>query len=834
MINEENLEKLYTGILNTNELTTKELNGYGFTSKDLNDLIQNGSIERVKRGFYSLKDIDKLFYYGKKLIANKEHDKATLCFEKCYELNPNHLGACFQLFIRSIQDKNYERAFELYDKLSQSENEFYNIDLNFYLYLLSIITEVPEKNRDYARYLKLEDIRVLDNDKRYSNIQMQNKIRTAVLQRKFPYALKLLNDLTAKNGRLTIQDIVTKTLLLQVLNVETISKNLIADYINKKNYEEIVNHLLNKQQRHNLSIAEEYILKLTKQIIEIKTTSKVPCKDIVQTESLFEAIDAKNYDLAFKISADYNNNNNSIKMLLKDICSMINELNQKSSDEEVPVQEEKEPEPVIIEKKEAVQVPVSFYSVVSLLLKKDFENAFSNLKMYLHNIGKQEYEFLILDLIKISLLENDLAYSKPMIALTLISNGSYSFDISSYIQEFYLNLSQNNLEISRVYLDIISKSNQLGQECIITDGLLQILDVTEKTLNYKRNNSALGVIDSAIVGSNTNPIILQPKETVPAQEEKQPEPKVKHTIKEEIKQPAIERTPKVNNSSQFADSEREFLDKKYEELLKNEGIILLKPMDNDRINRIFGMVEEYPDMVASIIGEGNKRQVVLRYKPIIKEYIDVKNLINLGNQAYGVGNYDECINKYLKLLQLFSEPKAIVYSKLGLSFLKKKNIALAIDYLTIASELAKKEHSDINFEDLVLRLKKEIPKGDIKPRFKMEPKDFDYSDENNFYGIENFDEISSYIVNSGLSVETACQALNMTFEQIDIVRLIYAREYYIQGNYEMGDLFLKSVEKSKYKTTRTIKLFKEITTNKRFYQNRKVEGSRPLTLSLKP
>ena len=35
MINEETLKNLYEGIVNGNELTTKELNSYGFNSKDL-------------------------------------------------------------------------------------------------------------------------------------------------------------------------------------------------------------------------------------------------------------------------------------------------------------------------------------------------------------------------------------------------------------------------------------------------------------------------------------------------------------------------------------------------------------------------------------------------------------------------------------------------------------------------------------------------------------------------------------------------------------------------------------------------------------------------------
>lgn len=840
MINEENLSKLYNGVLEGTELTTKELNGYGFNSKDLNELIQEGSIERLKRGLYSLKSVDELFYYGKRLIAEKEYEKATLCFEKCFELDPTHLGACFQLFLRSIQKEDYQRAFELYESLAQSENEFYSIDANYYLYLLSIITEVPAKHREYARYLKLEDIKIPFTDKRYKDIPLQNKVRVAVLQRKFPYALKQLKDLITKHGNLTVQDIITRTLLFQAVNAETMSKNTIVSLIKEKEYDEVVNHLLDKQDRHNLSISEEYILKLVKQFIEIRESSKIPDRKSAHAETLFEAIDTDNYNIALRLSTEYNeknhisNDGNAINILLNDICSLINSLSKPKQEESTfKVEGNKQAKT----SSEISQPVTTFSSIISYLMKNELDNAFYSLRNYMELIGKTDYEFLIINLIKISLLEKDIAFTKPMIALTLISKENYSFDISSYIQEFYVTLSQNRFEEARIYLDIISKANKLGQDCIITDGLYQVLESSEKILNYKRDYSVLKQAERAIEDSkkqsiDSNPITVYSQsenEPVESLTQEQPVPSPIETKSE------IPSNIKINQdeiTQDKRDSEKEFIAKRHEELVERKGIILLRPMDEARINRIFDMVDEYPDMVAFVIGDENQRQVVLRYKPIIDEFIDVKNLINFGNEAYKNGNYDDSIEAYLQLLQLFNEPRAISYSKLGLAYMKKFNIPLAIDYLTIATALAKKEDVDLDFSDLILSLKGEVEKDDRKPRFKMSQDDFDYSDVNNYYGIDNFEEINSYIVDSGLDVESACQQMDMTPEQIDIIRLIYAREFYIQGNFDKGDSFLNSVEKSKNKTKVTKKLFDEIRRNKRFYQNRQIEEPRPLVLSL--
>jgi len=139
MINEESITKLYETIISGNELTTKELNGYGFNSKDLTDLISDGVLKRVSRGHYSIVSVEGLFSYGKKLIKHEEYSKAKICFEKCYDLDKMHLPTCFQLFFINIYEYHYDNVFEYFDAFYFSDNEYYNSDNNFYFYLLNII-----------------------------------------------------------------------------------------------------------------------------------------------------------------------------------------------------------------------------------------------------------------------------------------------------------------------------------------------------------------------------------------------------------------------------------------------------------------------------------------------------------------------------------------------------------------------------------------------------------------------------------------------------------------------------------------------------------------------
>ncbi len=212
------------------------------------------------------------------------------------------------------------------------------------------------------------------------------------------------------------------------------------------------------------------------------------------------------------------------------------------------------------------------------------------------------------------------------------------------------------------------------------------------------------------------------------------------------------------------------------------------------------------------------------------KYFDFSKTAKEGNSAYSRGEYDDCIESYRKLLE-FGEPKAWVYAKLGLAYMKKFDKDTAIDYLTIATELAKEEQSDLDFTDLIASLRDLIDPEDKKPRVKMSTEDFS-NDTENYYGIESMHELAELIL-SGMNIDEACASLELNDEQKAIATLVLARECYLQENYTIGDQYLKKVEKTKNKTKFVISLFEEVRKNKRFYRNRADKNHKPLILTLK-
>ena len=808
MINSNNLNKLYTAVTNGEELTTKSLNEMGFNSKDLKELVDSKKLDRVKRGFYEFKDDNELFFFGKRLLREKRYEEADECFKRCIEINPNHNGACFQLFVKYIKEKNYEQAFEYFKKLGNSENQFYNIDYNYYLFLLNIITEVPDEYKEFVKSIQMEDIRVRTDDKRFIDASQQNRLRYAAYQRKLPYALQQQKAIIAQNKGASTQDYISQVLLTQAAQAEDVSKNTIGTLADQKDYEGLIAYLEEKQNKMALNQTEVQILNLVNVLLTIQETKEIPESKYTQEPNLFTAINDENYEYALKLAHDFNekNNvafpNNVLEILLYDICELIRTLKEDTKRQEA-VKTVSEPKRV-----------VTFASITASLLKNDIKTALEDLNVYMESIEKPEYTFLIVGLIRISLLEKELAFTKPMLALTLLSKNDYKFDISIYIQEFYIALSKKQFDIARIYLDIITRAKNLGIETIDTSNLYKVLE-SSVSLLHKNDVARMEVPPE---------VKAKPKETFEETEEtmeleRQASQRAQETIFEN-------KTPYVPR-----DSEKEFIEGKHQELVERKGALLLKPMSDERIDNILDMLEDYPDIRTFTFQSGANKQLVLKYHQTHKEYIDYKALLKEAEVKYRAENYQECLDICLQLLGYFEQPNAYIYGRIGLCYMKQFRLPLAIEYLTIATNKSRLDDENYDFSELIAKLRGDKFEADtIKPKFKMKESDFNSNDINNFFGIDNIEEVCACINENGLDIDAVAKDLGYSPEDINLIKLIYAREYYIQAEFEKGDALLKQVERSKEKNDVIKKAYAEIKKNRRFYPNRQLGENRPVIL----
>jgi len=112
--------------------------------------------------------------------------------------------------------------------------------------------------------------------------------------------------------------------------------------------------------------------------------------------------------------------------------------------------------------KKEIIAEASLNSIFLCLTKSRLDIAFKLLKVYLKNINCTNLEFLIIDLIRLSVLEKDSPFfTRPMMILSLISQNKYTFNIEVYIADFHDALKNAKIKEAEIYLDIIKRGIKL-------------------------------------------------------------------------------------------------------------------------------------------------------------------------------------------------------------------------------------------------------------------------------------------------------------------------------------------------------------------------------------
>ena len=274
--------------------------------------------------------------------------------------------------------------------------------------------------------------------------------------------------------------IISKNLIIKSLNVQI---KQITIFIENKNYSELLNYLEDYIEKYTTKNVIIYIYKITKALNEIINTGKYtePDPAIKKTSSTLEAIDLEDYALALENSTKfneengYNDKNNILHQLLVIINQEIAKTNNKSK-----------------------LVSKNLSEIIDDLTSNKINDFVKSLKSYLKSIAKENYEFLILDLIKISLLSHDETFKEVVNILESLTNGNYNFSLGEYILQFYNNIAKNNFNIARIYLDILNNSKNLNVECVLIPKLTKVLLSTESALQYMENIEKIKEIEEIL------------------------------------------------------------------------------------------------------------------------------------------------------------------------------------------------------------------------------------------------------------------------------------------------------------------------------------------------
>ena len=658
MVNFKIEMSIYDKFIDKKELTTKELLELGLNSHDLTNLVSEGKIRRVRRGFYDLEKCDGLFNYANILASKKykNYERFHQALNRCLEIEPNNGKVHTRLLLDSLHKNNFEQAVESIRILSNSSNDAYKRDANLWLFMLSFVTELPDYLKKKVSSLKLEDVLTREDDLRYDDKLSQNKIRSNIFNYKFSYASDDLNELNIKKK--PIYFLITEKLLSMVKYYDMRNQQNISNLLIDGKYEEVRGLLIKDRDLHGLSVANKEILIILEDLIGVINDKKIPeVENMPDSDYLYVEIQKHNYERALQLYRDFPVKNvscgvKSVGLLLERINEEINKLN----------------------KEEVRTLSVGsdiFVNITNALQSGDVDKAFLLLDQYLESIDKKQYKNYIANLIKLDVLNGDKGFVESMHELSCVGRDKELFDVALYIQDFYFNLVNKNYMKAAVYLNLISMSKSLG-------GVEVEVSQMRRTLIDEAFKNNIKESDLGLVG----------KEEVIVEDD----------LSEEIVAPEIEDLPITYTLGDAID-----------DVVNEVNLLMLEPMSDEEISFVTDTCQA-TDCVQSIVIEeedGTKR-VFLRYYDKNGPYVDISGTLRLANFKYKNREYEEAIELFERVLPKIENPRSFIYSKLGIAYrniTKDNDYSKAIDYLTLATAASASEENVVDYTDLINKLK---------------------------------------------------------------------------------------------------------------------------------
>ncbi len=480
----EKLTKIYDIALENPIIPTKILTDNNISNYNISQLIKDNIITKVKHGFYEFIDYAKFYELALNCLNEENYIQAKKYFLACFNHDYEKTNSSYYLMGLYLSE-DLEASWQYFTYYYENTPNTYNS--NFYLLLFNYFYQLPDNYLLCAKHLKLKDILIPENSEE-ENINNRNINRQKIFNNKFylehedyNFENKIINDF-----------------INHITKYQNNTQNTILELIKNNDYTALETYLNELINHNRVNVSARYCYKLVKALINIKNAQKIPSIpmiDPLDIKTSLDAIDINNYKLALKKHQEWLQFN-SYKKGIDYIYLLLVIINQEIE---------------IIEKNNNIQS--NNYLLINLskeLTHKEFKKALNTLNLYLNNIKKPEYEFLILDLIKISILKEDFSFRKVLNTLNAIKDETYSFDLASYIFNFYNCLTLKKYNICRIYLDIINRCDIFGSKCVLNSSLNKILLMSENVLEHEENMTKLNALNQKL--AKTEPKIETPEE----------------------------------------------------------------------------------------------------------------------------------------------------------------------------------------------------------------------------------------------------------------------------------------------------------------------------------
>ena len=424
------------------DVTTKELKGLGYSKYRIKKLSSGETpiLIRTRRGHY---------IFNKDILAK--------------------IDSLFRIdeYRRLINEGKYSDAINF---IFPNDIQYFSGYDYLFLYLLRYRVEVPEQLRPITKSLNIEE--VFNNPNNKDLRELDEKVRMDITKNLFGYANWFLSKKNKSEKNLKVENITLKKLLLSIKNKQR-ENNKNTPKISKENYNTFLVSLDQASKQRSLTKQEVYIAKLITIYLEIEKSRIIPKEMQTENASFFENIDNNCFESALKQSK-----RQIYSTLLQNILLLIHS----------------------IEKEQKIISKIDLEDILVSLTLKETTKSFRLINYYLREINREEYLKLILELIKISYIENDVAFTVPMRILINLKNNTLDIKPDIYLSKFNEALNSRSINEASTYLSVLTELERLG--LIDNINIEELNDKLKKAKGTKfdpENRSHLKTISSIMV-----------------------------------------------------------------------------------------------------------------------------------------------------------------------------------------------------------------------------------------------------------------------------------------------------------------------------------------------
>ena len=277
--------------------------------------------------------------FAKESLLSRDYTIADKAIEKCYKVFPEDfeiLTLKFEkTFIKGHRKKSYSGCIKYLSKMMEVADDDQLKDVNTYLYLMSMITELPDGLKLVSKFLELNDLLINENDNRYDDIDTRNDIRKKIYYQKFSSALHKTREIADKN----IKTVAYDTSLVKIAEVAAETRKKQATVINclarNEQVEEILLFYDDESNKRRLATNENYVVKIAKCLKSIKRNGIAPMVKKTNSTMFYDMIDSNDFKSALNKTIEMSSQNNTPAMystnyvLLKKIVDEIDNIKNK-------------------------------------------------------------------------------------------------------------------------------------------------------------------------------------------------------------------------------------------------------------------------------------------------------------------------------------------------------------------------------------------------------------------------------------------------------------------------------------------------------------------------